>query len=503
MGVKRAKAKTAAKSEPRVLRIFISYASEDLKIAHAVASALAGALPDGFAEICFDKWSLHAGEEFKSQIKAKLEKSDILLIISTGAQKDAYAFPSWEVGFFEGVMRREPHRRMVPIYLEHPPADAAGFQGFDLKIPMELLPQSVDEFSAKNDIPVDDSLCAFVRGLQEEVERIKTAAGFSCSTPLERRDPVTCVKAMRLAIFCHMKTKVEAVLKPQKQITIQSSGSEILKSDTDLPLSARLVPSGGNSMDIFGLPDEEMTWGEFLDSTAGSLQDSWKEAITSVVISSHAGRINVDNTQIIPSRDESKTYRIILTTATKYWDDRREFNLYFVESSQPEDYGDRDTTLLLKGLQSACRYRFLFLETTSLFSADNLLTVREERLPELAAKLLKQLNLMKAASRRAGLDQPAFWSQFLAWDVLREMSDGFLPRERRIRDLTGQILSAKDRPETLIGLRQELAKILRELEDATRIPNAALIEAMTNRLLEIIKEHAAPYRAPMTQRGSA
>src|ERR1017187_4654872 len=132
-------AKSVRKKEPRILRVFISYASEDLKIAHAIASALAGALPEGFAEICFDKWSLQAGEEFRTQIKAKLEKSDILIIVSTGVQKDAYAFPSWEVGFFEGVRRREPSRRMIPMYLENPPPDAAGFQGFDLKIPLELL----------------------------------------------------------------------------------------------------------------------------------------------------------------------------------------------------------------------------------------------------------------------------------------------------------------------------------------------------------------------------
>ena len=33
---------------PRILRIFISYASEDLKIAHAIARGLSDALPEGF-----------------------------------------------------------------------------------------------------------------------------------------------------------------------------------------------------------------------------------------------------------------------------------------------------------------------------------------------------------------------------------------------------------------------------------------------------------------------
>jgi hypothetical protein len=150
-------AKAVRQKEVRMLRIFISYASEDLEIAHAIAIALASALPEGFSEIYFDKWSLHAGEEFRNQIKAKLEKSDILIIVSTGVQKDAYAFPSWEVGFFEGVRRRDPNRKMIPMYLDKPPADTAGFQGFDLQIPLGLLPQSIEQFSAHNEVQYDDT----------------------------------------------------------------------------------------------------------------------------------------------------------------------------------------------------------------------------------------------------------------------------------------------------------------------------------------------------------
>src|SRR5271166_5224044 len=110
----------------------------------------------------------------------------------------------------------------------------------------------------------------------------------------------------------------------------------------------------------------------------------WRGAITSVVISSLQGPgINVDNSQIILSSDESRSYRLILTTATKYFDNSREFNLYFVEALKREEYGDRNTTLLLKGLELVCRYRFLFLERDSKFSADNVLITRAERLPEI------------------------------------------------------------------------------------------------------------------------
>ena len=148
-------------------------------------------------------------------------------------------------------------------------------------------------------------------------------------------------------------------------------------------------------MTIFGLADKEMTWERFLQLTSGPQQESWREAITSVILSSRAERIDVDNSQIIVSSDDSKAYRIVLSSATKYWDDRQEFSLYFVESLRKMDYGDPDTAPMLKGLDLAFRYRSMFLDDYSEFSAPNVLATQEDRLPEMAANLLRELNLYR------------------------------------------------------------------------------------------------------------
>ena len=79
-------------SEPRVLRIFISHASQDLQIAPAIASAFRVALGDVFAEINIDKWFLQAGNEFKKPIELKLDKTDIFVIVYTGAEKQSHSF---------------------------------------------------------------------------------------------------------------------------------------------------------------------------------------------------------------------------------------------------------------------------------------------------------------------------------------------------------------------------------------------------------------------------
>jgi nucleoside 2-deoxyribosyltransferase len=473
-------------AEPRILRIFISYASEDLSIAHAVANGLSDALPEGFADVCFDKWFLQAGQEFKKQIESKLEKTDILIIIYTGVDKPSHSFTGWEVGYFERVRKNDPERRIIPMCLDELPAAAAEFEGCSLKMSRELLQLSVGEFSSRNVIAEDDPMCVLIGELQDQVKKIREEAGYPATSPHDKRDPVSCVKNMRTAIFSYLRTTVEAVIKPQKQITFKSTGAALQNSETDLPRDARLIPVGGSPMGIFGLGDEEMTWEKFLQLTAGPHQDSWREAITSVISSSQADRINVDNSQIVLSADESKTYRIILTAATKYWDDTREFNLYFVETLRAGEYGDRDTTLMLKGLEVVCRYRFMFLEPTSQFSCYNLLATREDRFPEMAARLLRELNLIRKEASSAGLDQPVFWARWVGWPLILKMGEVFRPREQVIRELIGRVLNAKDRKEKLTGLREQLATALGELEDATRAPNTSLVEAMARRLLALV-----------------
>src|SRR5580704_15387978 len=111
-----------------------------------------------------------------------------------------------------------------------------------------------------------------------------------------------------------------------------------------------------------------------------------------------------------------------MTTATKFYNDYREFSVYFVEMLKRADFGDQSTTNLLKGLELVCRFRFMFLETDSEYSGQNILASQPERLPELASRLLKELNLLRKDARDAGMDQPKIWRKFVTWDHITKMS---------------------------------------------------------------------------------
>lgn len=476
-------------AEPRILRIFISYASEDLQIAVAIATAFRSALGDVFAEINFDKWFLQAGDEFKKQIELKLEKTDIFVIVFTGTEKQSHSFSGWEVGYFDHVMKTSQNRKIIPLFLETVPKAASEVQGIGLNIAREKLQLDLADFESTLTVDEEDPMCVLLSQLQERVDNIRDSGGYPKATRSAVQSPPNVVRELKIQIFRYLKSTVETTLKPQKQVTIKTKGRTIQGTNSDLPADALIVPVGAGSMGIFGLGDVEITWEKFLQSIGDNkFRDSWRDAITGVVMSSFPDQINVDNSQIIVSSDESKTYRVILTTATKFFDDTREFNLYFVETLRKHDYGDKSTTMLLKGLELACRFRFMFLENDSEFSSRNVLANQLERIPELSKRLLQELNLMRKDSREAGLDQPSVWSKFVKWDDLQKMADEFRPLDTKIREVIQQIIATKPDSNVLGPLRHNLAEALRDLEEHIRPLNTTLITQMADKLNAIIKD---------------
>ena len=225
-----------------------------------------------------------------------------------------------------------------------------------------------------------------------------------------------------------------------------------------------------------------------MESTSSqSFGDSWREAITSVVLSSFPERVDVDNSQVIVSTDGKTAYRVILTSATKFYDDYREYNVYFVETLQRDDYGDEDTTYLLKGLQLVCRFRSAFLEPSSDFLGETIAFTHLERLPIVAGKLLKELNLLHRDAQEAGLERPGMWARWVTIDHLKAMADAYRPCESKLRGIIPKVIAAKGQISVLEPLAKEMADSLITMETAVRPENTLLLREMAAQLNEIVK----------------
>ncbi len=500
-GQKRARAKRFPEAVPgparaKILRLFISYAREDEKIAVAVSNAIKAALSEGsLFDVSLDQYSFEIGSDLQEQIQRRLEDTDRLIVIYTGVDKPSHSYTGWEVGYFMGVQQRlEPaddSPKIVSLYLNNPPAVIAHILGIGLGINRENLLLSEEDYAKKLTETINEGHGAvrFFEDLQATVDDYRAQSGMGRA---QRADTKKCVRDMLFSIFCYLKTTIDKTLKPQKQIIVKTDSASLEATDNSLPDTAQLTPVGsGSSMAIFGLPDATLTWQEFVSQVSEhKLGSSWCEAITRVITSSLPNQIEIDNSQVIISSDEGHVYRLILTTSATYFNGHREFNLYLVEALRPKDYGDKATTRLLNGLEIVCRFRFMFLEERSEFSQANVLAIRLERVPDLARDLLRELNLLRRDAQEAGLDQPSFWSAYVSWEVVLAMGRNWAPNEVKLRATLAKLLTLKraSAPSNeLSALRGELAQTLEAVRKSTRTHNQLLITEMTSKLKSMIE----------------
>jgi len=487
--------------DPHVFRVFISYASEDIEIAKAVATNLRPALNESFAEVDLDQEFLEAGLKWDRELERKLEQTNVLIILYTGVEKPSHGYTGWEIGYFDRIMRDDSGlRKKIALYLDVPPATTAQDQGIWLGVSKDHLRMSPEQFESSVSVLPDEALCKEIANWQEEIDKSIKETG--CLVPRRRpeQDPVKCVRDLRVAIFRHLRGTLESKVEPQRRITIRVKGSELNRSSQTLPpgavlrsVEAELRTAGalgkGGSMSLFGLSDETITWKEFLDKTKDHPSSaSWWDAIATVVLSAFPDRVDVDNSQIILASDGKTVYRLILTTATKSYDDFREYNLYFVETLQRRESGDRDTTQLLKGLELSCRFRSIFLEDQSDFLAQNIRLTHTHKLPELAGTLLTELNLMHRDAELIGLDRTGWWSRFVDSEQLGAIAEAYRPCETSLREIIPRIMDARGDHARLEPLRQEMADELMKMETAVRPRNAALLRGMADALNNIVEK---------------
>jgi hypothetical protein len=341
------------------------------------------------------------------------------------------------------------------------------------------------EASLKN-IDYDNSTVKFLREFQELVDVLRENRGL-CRIPrtAEQNDLPGLARKMQMAIFSHLKTTPESTLKPQKQITLRTSDDALGSCEGQLPNGTLLIPVGtGNALSIFGLASVETTWEDFKKQTKqNKFRDSWLDAITSVITSSLQSQLEVDNSQVIVSYDEKHAYRVILTTGTRYFNGIREFSLYFVEYLRRGDFGDRDTTVLFKGLELLCRFRSLFLERNSEFSSMSWKIANANSVKDIARSMERELNLMRRDALELGLDKASAWAEFVDWTRLLKLAEIWRPLEFRIRAALTQIRQSE--PDTFESHRESLVTALQEVETGMRPLNADAISEMAEKLKKL------------------
>ncbi|MDM0085721.1 toll/interleukin-1 receptor domain-containing protein [Variovorax sp. J31P179] len=493
------------------LNVFTSYAREDQKIAAAISSML----EDVFGEnifVFYDKESLRPGESINDTIRDGLRAADTMLVISTGVMRTTHSWTGFELGFFSATHEQKPGEtgvrgKVISIctYDDVPPPEE-NRRYVSLKIEKELV--DADPVRAGKDIEIADTDDL----LQLLADFVLAIDGVNLNEKRARRDE--CKKHARnfkLAVVEVFKTRVKEVRKPQKQFLIRYNMKNVEPSHDDLPAEATIISMGG-AIGLFGVSNNEpslvdveaneillvgardkgrleakgMAWGKLRNLIAGDpLALHWGSALSQIVIAAGLPTFEADNSQIIITHGGEKRYRLILTTSTTFYDGTVEASVYLVEIPRRKDYGHQDTTLLLKGLDIVCRFRFLFLESQSDFYWFNVDGWRPAGLPKMARQLLTELALMQTEAREAELHKPGSWAAFVSLEDLEAMMSKWTPLEAEIRKCCLQAIEpGADEAllaQTLAALKQQLRRLSKECAS----DNANMLGAISRRLVSL------------------
>ena len=487
------------------LNLFISYSHEDQKIAEALCTMFG----DIFGEdilVFFDRECVHAGEEIDDKIKAELKHADTMIVISTGAVRPSYSWTGFELGYF--IAKHDPGEgvrgRVISIctYDDVPPTEEAR-KYVSLEIEKELL--DVDPVRANQNIGITDS----DELLQLLGDFVLAIDGIKLSEKKARRDQCKKhAKQFKLAVVEVFKVRIKEVRKPQKQFLIRYNIKDVDLRSEVLPPSAMII-SLGDAIGLFGIPnthpflqDEDisevplvvkrekgrlmakgMKWSQLQQLIAADpLALHWSSALCQVVISAGVPTFDVDNSQVIFTHNGEKRYRLFLTTSTTFHDGTVEASVYLVEAFREKDYGSPDTSLLLKGLDIVCRFRFLFLENQSDFYWFNVDGWGSQRLPKMARQLLTELSLLRTEAEGAELHKPGSWAAFVPKEVLQQMMDTWKPLAGEIRRLCLLAIEPGADESKLSQILTQLKEQFKLVEEKCSAHNGLVIGAIAAKL---------------------
>src|ERR1700731_4150772 len=112
----------AKPQQQRRLEVFVSYAKEDAQLVNDLTDEISRVFNSFQVDFFVDKRAINDGDNFRTKIDDRLDSADILLIISTGRQKESHDFPGFEVGFFTHSLKARPtvggmKRQIIPLII--------------------------------------------------------------------------------------------------------------------------------------------------------------------------------------------------------------------------------------------------------------------------------------------------------------------------------------------------------------------------------------------------
>ena len=95
--------------------VFVSYCSEDLKIARALRQALM-LFDTANIDVFNDAANIRSGANWRELLLEKLKNCQWLIAVHTGEERMSHSFPGWEVGVFETEHQGDDLSKVFCLY---------------------------------------------------------------------------------------------------------------------------------------------------------------------------------------------------------------------------------------------------------------------------------------------------------------------------------------------------------------------------------------------------
>ena len=434
-------------SNSNALNVFLSYASEDSSIADALAKALRAAFVDHIDLSMMSEFP--SGTKWRDLIQDSISQTDILIAIATGQLKPSHSFTGYEIGQFDYSLRDKPKmsrfpelkRGMIPFaVLTRVPDTTNEFEGIDIDPtqfrdvrfdPTDLEANLAGMYDPNDDRAPEAKIYKLLRDIEDLINKTEKSG--------QRRNAIAQTQARIQILQGHAKALCKDIigimLNREKDVKIPKSkliirldpprdGNGESDASEETRIERATLRIEGPCYEAFGLEENQPALG-WRDFTAKADDEDvvfgWKQALNALISSAQNSNF-VDN-NVILSFDRKKVFRVFVSRIAVYYSDAAEYQVYVVEMLRSPDWGDRDTTILLKAMEVGLGYRFMFLEQTSEFSPAVFKATNPAAFKERALKMLIGINLLLQIAEQYKLNEARTILNILGIDASNDVDE--------------------------------------------------------------------------------
>jgi len=438
---------TTAHAPDETISIFISYPTENQKIAQAIERALLEFVHGKF-DVFLDSSRIEDGSELTQAIERALERADYFIGIGPEANRTNFSWCGFELGYFLATNKGKA-RNVLAIYNNEIPNQFRAFKNVQV---VSLDDAHRSELGPKIYKVEDCELYSFFRRLSEELERripsSMPAKYFQDALRWAERS----ARDVTDSYFNTLQEWVKSTWFPQKRIEVRTGSATFWEKELPMIPDQATVILEATTCGVldYGVPKElsnvTMTWKEFeavVRRKTGGL--NFTSMIADVIISALPYSAEALNDHFFLAPDE-KSYRILLVMHRLYGNGNREFVINLVETLRPiSGEGDKETSIITAAIMLASKYRFLFLEQDSRYGLNRIAQLTRGNGTIAVRQMLKDMDRVHNEGSREGLgDESALIRLFGPAEEfeVRALFQDFWPPLLAMKEAAGAFLEA-------------------------------------------------------------